>query len=218
MANTTTKQRKSSGSQGLPIIHRNAAGIDIGSTFHVVCVPADSDDEPVRRFDSFTGDLYRLAQWLKEVGITTVAMESTGIYWVPVYEILEERGFEVVLVNARDAHAVPREQDLGRKGTQLTSTTFVQSRNVSAAAGGRHCGQESNGAWGLLSSAGRTRRQGQSGHSNGAKNCSAEHLRTYAAAPMHLASNWSNQSRPWRELLRNDGGRELRPFLGCFHR
>ena len=96
MANTTTKQRKSSGSQGLPIIHRNAAGIDIGSTFHVVCVPADSDDEPVRRFDSFTGDLYRLAQWLKEVGITTVAMESTGIYWVPVYEILEERGFRCV--------------------------------------------------------------------------------------------------------------------------
>lgn len=68
IANTTTKQRKMSGSQGLPIIHRHAAGIDIGSTFHVVCVPADSDDEPVRRFDSFIGGLYRLAQWLKEVG------------------------------------------------------------------------------------------------------------------------------------------------------
>ena len=120
MANTTTKQRKSSGSQGLPIIHRHAAGIDIGSTFHVVCVPADSDDEPVRRFDSFTGDLYRLAQWLKEVGITTVAMESTGIYWVPVYEILEERGFEVVLVNARDAKNVP-----GRR-TDVLDAQWIQ--------------------------------------------------------------------------------------------
>lgn len=107
MANTTTNTRTSRDSQGLPIVHRHAAGIDIGSTFHVVCVPADSDDEPVRRFDSFTGELHRPAQWLKEVRITTIEMDSTGIYWFPVFEILEERGFEVILVNARDAKNVP---------------------------------------------------------------------------------------------------------------
>lgn len=87
-----TKERKH-GKEGLPIVHRHAAGIDIGATFHVVAVPSDSDEEPVRKFQSFTGDLLQLAQWLQRVGITTVAMESTGISWIPVYELLEEHGF-----------------------------------------------------------------------------------------------------------------------------
>ena len=116
----TKDQKNKSRSQGLPIVHRHAAGIDIGSTFHVVAVPADVDEQPVRKFSSFTGDLYQLAQWLKSVGITTIAMESTGIYWVPVYEILEERGFEVVLVNARDAKNVP-----GRK-TDFNDAQWLQ--------------------------------------------------------------------------------------------
>lgn len=72
----------------LNIIHTRAAGIDVGSTFHVVAVPPELSDEPVQPFQSFTGDLYRLADWLVEVGVTTVAMESTGIYWIPVFEIL----------------------------------------------------------------------------------------------------------------------------------
>jgi transposase len=101
-------------------VHRHAAGIDIGSTFHVVAVPADAEEEPVRTFKSFTGDLIRLADWLKSVGITTVAMESTGIYWVPVYDILEERGFEVFLVNAREAKNVP-----GRK-TDVNDAQWLQ--------------------------------------------------------------------------------------------
>lgn len=116
-----TRDRKNkSSSKGLPIVHRHAAGIDIGSTFHVVAVPADVNEQPVRKFSSFTGDLYQLAQWLKSVGITTIAMESTGIYWVPVYEILEEHGFEVVLVNARDAKNVP-----GRK-TDFNDAQWLQ--------------------------------------------------------------------------------------------
>jgi transposase len=101
-------------------VHRHAAGIDIGATFHVVAVPADADEEPVRRFNSFTGDLHQLADWLTRVGITTVAMESTGIYWIPVYEILEARGLEVVLVNARDAKTVP-----GRK-TDVNDAQWIQ--------------------------------------------------------------------------------------------
>jgi len=77
-----------------------AAGIDIGSWEHFVSVPGSLDEEPVRNFGSFTVDLENMAVWLVLIGITTVAMESTGIYWIPVFEILEAKGIEVILVNA----------------------------------------------------------------------------------------------------------------------
>jgi transposase len=86
----------------------------------VVAVPATLDPEPVRSFKSFTGDLQRLADWLIALGITTVAMESTGIYWVPLFEILEARKIEVFLVNARDAKNVP-----GRK-TDVNDAQWLQ--------------------------------------------------------------------------------------------
>lgn len=82
-------------------INLYAAGVDIGSESHYVAVPEGLDDEPVRCFSCFTGDLERLADWLVQIGIQTVAMESTGIYWIALFEILEERGLEVLLVNAR---------------------------------------------------------------------------------------------------------------------
>src|SRR3990172_12111260 len=78
----------------LSTIPPNAAGLDVGSTFHVVAVPADRDDQPVRTFRTFTGDLHHMAEWLKQVGITTPPIESTGGYWIPVFEILEASGFE----------------------------------------------------------------------------------------------------------------------------
>ena len=87
-------------------IQPDAAGIDCGEKSHFVAVPPERDPQPVREFRTFTGELYRLADWLAQCGIKTVAMESTGVYWIPAYEILEERGFEVVLVNARDVHNV----------------------------------------------------------------------------------------------------------------
>jgi transposase len=93
--------------RGLPVIHDLAAGIDIGSRFHAVAVPADLAKESVQTFQAFTADLERMANWLVSLGITTVAMESTGVYWIPVYEILEAHGLQVVLANARDARAVP---------------------------------------------------------------------------------------------------------------
>ena len=102
------------------VIHPHAAGIDVGASFHVVAVGAQADDQPVRTFQSFTQDLLALADWLKQVGVTTVAMESTGVYWVPVYELLEERGFEVLLVNARFAKNVP-----GRK-TDVSDAQWLQ--------------------------------------------------------------------------------------------
>jgi len=98
----------------LELAHPNAAGIDIGSASHFVSVPPDRDDEAVREFKSFTEDLEQLADWLVRCGVDTVAMESTGVYWIPLYEILEARGFTVNLVNARHVKNVS-----GRKSDVL---------------------------------------------------------------------------------------------------
>ncbi|MEJ2110734.1 MAG: IS110 family transposase [Acidobacteriota bacterium] len=98
----------------------NAAGIDIGSREHYVAVPPDRDPEPVRSFKTFTGDLYCLADWLKSCRIDTVAMESTGVYWIPLYQILEKRGFNVYLVNAQKIKNVP-----GRK-TDVLDCQWIQ--------------------------------------------------------------------------------------------
>lgn len=92
---------------GMPIINPRAAAIDIGSRFHVVAVPAGLTDEAVQTFQAFTGDLHRMTSWLKALDITTVAMESTGVYWVPVYEVLQSAGIDVIVTNARDARSVP---------------------------------------------------------------------------------------------------------------
>ena len=91
----------------LPVMRPDAAGIDIGATEIFVAVPADRAAENVRSFPTFTQDLYALADWLKQCGIKTVAMESTGVYWIPLFQILEDRGFEVCLVNARHVKNVP---------------------------------------------------------------------------------------------------------------
>lgn len=87
-------------------IQPDAAGIDCGATSHYVAVPEDRDPQPVREFSTVTADLHRLADWLVKCDIKTVAMESTGVYWIPIHEMLEERGLEVVLVNARHVHNV----------------------------------------------------------------------------------------------------------------
>src|SRR3989441_2086892 len=115
-----SKKTRGRSSGRLSTINPDAAGIDVGSTFHVVAVPGDRDDIPVRAFRTFSGDLHRLADWLEETGIKTVAMESTGVYWIPVFEILEARGFEVLLVNARDVKNVP-----GRK-TDVNDAQWLQ--------------------------------------------------------------------------------------------
>lgn len=106
--------RKRAKAPALSIAYPNACGIDIGSTSHFVAVPVDRDDEPVREFPAFTVDLERLVQWLRECGITAVAMESIGVYWIPLYEMLDGGGFEVHLANARPVKTVP-----GRKSVVL---------------------------------------------------------------------------------------------------
>lgn len=88
-------------------VHPHTAGIDVGSRSHWVAVGAERDAQPVREFGSFTGDVVKMADWLASCGVTTVAMESTGVYWIPVYDVLEARGFEVLLVNAKHVRNVP---------------------------------------------------------------------------------------------------------------
>jgi len=91
----------------LPVVHPHAAGLDIGKTEIYAAVPPTADPQPVRVFGTFTPDLHALADWLVACGITTVAIESTGVYWIPVHEVLEARGLQVCLVNASHIQRVP---------------------------------------------------------------------------------------------------------------
>jgi transposase len=104
----------------MPMVHPNAAAIDIGATMHMAAVRADRAPEPVRSFGTFTADLHRLVDWFTECGVETVVMESTSVYWIPIFELLDARGFIVFLVNARDAKHVP-----GRK-TDVSDAQWLQ--------------------------------------------------------------------------------------------
>lgn len=92
---------------GLQVVHPKAAGIDVGNEEHWVAIPPGLDAEPVRCFGCFTRDLLALADWLVQCGIETVAMQSTGVYWIALYDILAERGIRVFVVNARDTKNLP---------------------------------------------------------------------------------------------------------------
>jgi transposase len=108
------KKRTKISLDSLSMIEPNAAGIDIGHREHWCAVPSDRCERPVRAFGTFTEDLERMADWLRECGIRTVAMESTGVYWIAAFQVLERRGFEVRLVNARQVKNVS-----GRKSDVL---------------------------------------------------------------------------------------------------
>ncbi|MCP4207776.1 MAG: IS110 family transposase, partial [Shimia sp.] len=118
--NVKSKERKRM-PRSLKAIQPNAAGIDLGSREHWVAGPPLEDETPnVECFGTTTPELLRLADWLKQQGVETVAMESTGVYWIPLFEILDSRGFEVVLANARQIRNVP-----GRK-TDIEDCQWVQ--------------------------------------------------------------------------------------------
>jgi len=127
----TRKQSKDLGRRiwsehpGLDVVHRDAAGIDIGSREHYVAVGPDRDKEPVRVFGCFTTELRRLAAWLKQCGIRTVVMQSTGVYWIPPYDVLEEAGFDVWLVNAQQTRNLPgRKSDVQESQWLLKLHTY----------------------------------------------------------------------------------------------
>ena len=115
---------------GLEVMHPNAAGIDVGNSAHYVAVRPDRDPMPVRRFECFTADLHRMADWLQSCGVKSIAMQSTGVYWIPLYEILEERGFEVYLVNARHTKNLPgRKSDVQESQWLMKLHTYGLLRN-----------------------------------------------------------------------------------------
>ena len=101
MPKTSSKKAKSQRSRERALLEKvnlNAAGIDVGAKTHWVAVPEDRDENPVRSFGVFTSDLIALCEWLKRCQIETIAMESTGVYWIPLFQVLERNGFEVRLV------------------------------------------------------------------------------------------------------------------------
>lgn len=119
------KNGKGKNPASLPVVHPKAAGIDLGSEEHYVCVgnvtlPICVEPEPVRKFGCMTPDLIEMAEWLRSCGITTAAVESTGVYWIPVASVLEDMGIEVYLVDAREAKNVP-----GRK-TDVLDCQWIQ--------------------------------------------------------------------------------------------
>lgn len=127
----TRQQRKKlarqmwSADPGLEVLHGDAAGIDIGSREHYVAVGPERDARPVRTFGCFTEDLHRMAQWLQACGVGTIAMQSTGVYWVPVYDVLEQYGFDVWLVNAQQTRSLPgRKSDVQESQWLLKLHTY----------------------------------------------------------------------------------------------
>jgi transposase len=114
----------------LEVIHPDAAGIDIGNESHYVAVPPTRDSQPVRRFGCTTTELKAMANWLKQCGIRTVAMQSTGVYWIAVYDIFEQAGLEVYLVNARDTKNLPgRKSDVQESQWLMKLHTYGLLRN-----------------------------------------------------------------------------------------
>src|SRR5205807_10100784 len=128
--NRRRKFKVSSLPQHLQHINVNAAGIDIGAEQHMVAVPEGRDEVSVREFGTFTADLQAIADWLAQCGVTTVAMESTGVYWIPLFELLEQCGFEVKLVDARHVKNVS-----GRKSDVLDCQWLQQLHTYGLLAG-----------------------------------------------------------------------------------
>jgi transposase len=114
----------------LKMVHPDAAGIDVGNASHFVSVPAGRDPEPVREFGSWTADLHKAADWLKSCGIRTVAMQSTGVYWIALQEVLEQAGLEVFLVNAQGTKNLPgRKSDVQECQWLMKLHTYGLLRN-----------------------------------------------------------------------------------------
>jgi len=118
--NHRAKLKPQDATQGLQMVHPRAAGIDVGNEEHWVAVAPDLDPHPVQSFGCFTRDLREMAEWLVRCGIETVAMQSTGVYWIGLYDVLSEHGIRVFVVNARDTKNLP-----GRK-TDIQECQWVQ--------------------------------------------------------------------------------------------
>src|ERR1700733_15035915 len=108
-------RRVAASDPGLTIVHPNAGGIDVGNESHFVAVPSDRDTNPGREFGCWTAALSQMAEWLKSCRIDTVAMQATGVYWIALYDVLEQHGIRVVLVNAHHTKNVPGRKTDGQE-------------------------------------------------------------------------------------------------------
>src|ERR1700681_2379245 len=125
-----TMRKIQSDDLSLEVVHPDAAGIDIGNESHYVAVPPTRDSQPVRRFGCTTAELKAMAEWLKQCRIRTIAMQSTGVYWIAVYDILEEAGLQVYLVNARETKNLPgRKSDVQESQWLMKLHTYGLLRN-----------------------------------------------------------------------------------------
>jgi len=124
------ERRLSTEDPGLEIVNRNVAGIDVGNKSHYVAVPPGRDAQPVQEFGSWTADLQRMADWLKACGIETVVMQSTGVYWIALFDVLEARGFKICLANARHTKNLPgRKTDVQESQWLLKLHTYGLLQN-----------------------------------------------------------------------------------------
>src|SRR5262245_46027281 len=138
------RQRKEAGH---PVFQPNAAGIDIGAREIYVAVPADRDDHPVRKCETFTGDLHQMAEWLVRCGIRTAGMESTGVYWIPVYDVREQHGIQPCLMNPRNMKNVPGKRTGFLRVPVDSASAFDGAAAFSLPAGGRGmCGSFADAA------------------------------------------------------------------------
>jgi transposase len=125
-----TMRKSQSEDLSLEMVHPDAAGIDIGNETHYVAVPPTRDSQPVRRFGCTTAELKAMAEWLKQCRIRTIAMQSTGVYWIAVYDILEAAGLQVYLVNARETKNLPgRKSDVQESQWLMKLHTYGLLRN-----------------------------------------------------------------------------------------
>ena len=122
----------------LHVINPDAAGIDVHSDMHMVCVPADRDANPVRQFGANTADLQEIVAWLKKCRVRTIALESTGVYWIPLFELLESEGFEVNLVEpGRLSRRGARQDGRARRAVDPTVALLRSLAGLVSAAGFR---------------------------------------------------------------------------------
>src|SRR5579872_1785237 len=190
-------RRKKSSSQAQmvpPVIQPDAAGIDIGATEIYVAVPPDRDPEPVRCFATFTSDLHALADWLEHCRVRTIAMESTGVFWIPLFQILEARKLQVCLVNARHAKNVP-----GRR-TDVSDCQWLQYLHSCRFVAGfvsPQCGRLRCAC--VTTSSGQPDRDEQSPHPTHAKSSEPDESADSSCHQRHHRSDWDGHPRRHRQ-------------------
>ena len=171
---------------GLKIIHPNAGGIDVGNESHFAAVPADRDAQPVQEFGSWTADLHRMGKWLQSCRIDTVVVQATGVYWIPLYDILTEHGIRVVLVNAQHTKNVPGRKSDVQESQWADEVAYLWAAARFVPAGGKYGGGADD-----LAVAGPAR---QGGGTGGAAHAEGADQNEHSVGQRDQRHQWSKRS------------------------